>query len=652
MFLIRILCSSRKVNNLIQKEYLTTFINKTKHSTFSSSRMALSPDDPSSFSRPDLVGVTHIHLKLGVNFDKNILEGHVILDAERKDKTADSLILDVKNITLLDITNEKDNSKLEYSVGETVSFGSKLNIKLPNESECDDGKTRYKIKIHYETSPKATALQWLNAQQTAGKKYPYLFSQNQAIHARSMVPCQDTPSVKSTYSAEITSPIWATTLMSALHDEVEIIGNETKLSKFHQPVPIPSYLIAIAVGDLVTKKIGPRSSVWSEKELIEASAFEFSETDTMLRTAEDICGPYVWGIYDLLILPPSFAYGGMENPCLTFVTPTLLAGDRSLATVIAHEISHSWTGNLVTNANFEHFWLNEGFTMFIEYKIDGRMFGEKQRQFNALMGLSELKDAIKSLEEIPDFTKLVVNLTGMDPDDAFSTVPYMKGHTFLYYLEELLGGPKEFEAFLKDYFETFKYKSIVTSDWKNHLYKYFSNKTQILDSVDWDSWLYKPGMPIVIPNYNKDLLNACIELADKWINWSESTAIPFAKTDLTNLSPSQREQFITVLYESNSTLSIKKLEKMQEVYDFDSVQNSQIKFMWIRLALKSRWEPKVAEALDFVTKVGRMKYLRPIYRDFYAWPEMRQKAIDNFLKTKDEMMFVTAEMLKKDLHLN
>ncbi|XP_033208757.1 leukotriene A-4 hydrolase isoform X3 [Belonocnema kinseyi] len=612
--------------------------------------MAPSPSDPSSFSRPDLVAVTHTHLQLSVNFEKKILEGHVILDAERKDETTDSLILDVRNLTLINVTNCQDDSKLEYSVGETISYGSKLSIKLPNIPESKDGNTRYKIKIQYQTSPKATALQWLDPKQTSGGKHPYVFSQCQAIHARSMLPCQDTPGLKTTYSAEIKAPMWATVLMSALHNGTEDVENFSKLSKFHQPVPTPSYLIAIAVGSLVSKRVGPRSSVWAEKELIEQSAYEFAETDTMLRTAEEICGPYVWGVYDLLVLPPSFAYGGMENPCLTFVTPALLAGDRSLASVIAHEISHSWTGNLVTNANFEHFWLNEGFTMFIEFKIDGRMFGEKVRQFSALMGLSELKDALKSMS--PEFTKLVVNLDGVDPDDAFSRVPYMKGHTFLYYLEELLGGPKEFEPFLRSYFETFKYKSIVTSDWKDYLYKYFSNKTQLLDSVDWDTWLNKPGMPPVIPNYNTDLLNACTNLAEKWVSWDENTASTFVKSDITDLTPSQRIQFLTVLFEDDTVLPIKKLQKMQEAYDFDSVQNAEIKLMWIRLALKSRWEPKVAEALDFVSKVGRMKYVRPIYRDLYAWKEMRQRAIDNYMKTKDEMMFVTAEMVKKDLHLD
>ncbi|XP_033208190.1 leukotriene A-4 hydrolase-like isoform X2 [Belonocnema kinseyi] len=584
---------------------------------FQNPKMVLSPNDPSSFSRPELVAVVHTHLQLSINFEKKILEGRVILDAVRKNNSADVMILDVKDLTLINVTNGEDDSKLEYTVGETVSFGSKLSIKLPNVSESDDGKTRYKIKIQYQTSSKATALMWLEAKQTSGGKHPYLFSQSEAIHARTMLPCQDTPGLKSTYSAEITAPKWATVLMS--------------------------------VGSLVSKRVGPRSSVWAEEELIEQSAYEFAETETMLQTAEEICGPYIWGIYDLLVLPPSFAYGGMENPCLTFVTPTLLAGDRSAVSVIAHEIAHSWSGNLVTNANFEHFWLNEGFTFFIQFKIDGRMFGEKVRQFDALIGLSELNHSI-STSETPERFKLIVNLDGINPDDA--DVPYMKGHALLYYLEELLGGPKEFEAFLKSYFNLFKCKSVLTSDWKGYLYKYFSNKTELLDSVDWDTWLNKPGMPPVIPNYNTDLLNACIELAKRWLSWDENSAPNFEKSDIMNLRANQRIQFLKELFRNETVLSIKKLEKMQEIYDFDSVQNVEIKFMWIRLALKSRWEVKVAEALDFVSKVGRMGFASPIYSDFYAWEEMRQRAIDNYTKTKDRMMYVTAEKLKKVLHLD
>ncbi|XP_033208191.1 leukotriene A-4 hydrolase-like isoform X3 [Belonocnema kinseyi] len=444
---------------------------------FQNPKMVLSPNDPSSFSRPELVAVVHTHLQLSINFEKKILEGRVILDAVRKNNSADVMILDVKDLTLINVTNGEDDSKLEYTVGETVSFGSKLSIKLPNVSESDDGKTRYKIKIQYQTSSKATALMWLEAKQTSGGKHPYLFSQSEAIHARTMLPCQDTPGLKSTYSAEITAPKWATVLMSGLHNGTRDVDQISKISKFYQPVPIASYLIAIAVGSLVSKRVGPRSSVWAEEELIEQSAYEFAETETMLQTAEEICGPYIWGIYDLLVLPPSFAYGGMENPCLTFVTPTLLAGDRSAVSVIAHEIAHSWSGNLVTNANFEHFWLNEGFTFFIQFKIDGRMFGEKVRQFDALIGLSELNHSI-STSETPERFKLIVNLDGINPDDA--DVPYMKGHALLYYLEELLGGPKEFEAFLKSYFNLFKCKSVLTSDWKGYLYKYFSNKTEVL----------------------------------------------------------------------------------------------------------------------------------------------------------------------------
>ncbi|XP_033209580.1 leukotriene A-4 hydrolase-like [Belonocnema kinseyi] len=616
---------------------------------FRNPKMALSPNDPTSFSRPDLVAVTNVHFQLFVNFEKKILQGHVILDAERK-KPTNSLILDVQNLTLKSITNCKDDSKLEYTVEETVSFGSKLRIKLPNVPESEDGKTRYQIKIQYETSPKAPALQWLDPEQTSGGKYPYLFSQCVAIHARSMLPCQDTPGLTSTYSAEITAPKWARVLMSALHNGTKDVDPFSKLSTFYQPVPIPSYLIAIAVGSLVSKRIGPRSSVWAEKELIDQSASEFSETETMLRTAEEICGPYVWGVYDILVLPPSFAFGGMENPGLTFASPSLLAGDHFLTSVIAHEISHSWSGNLVAIANFEHFWLKEGLTVFLQFKIIGRMFGEKVRHFYALMGLSELKDALKSLS--PEFTKLIVNLDGIDSDYAISNVPYMKGHTFHFYLEKLLGGPKEFEPFLKSYFETFKYKSIVTTDWKDYLYKYFSNKTQLLDSVDWDAWLNKLGMPPVIPNYNTDLLNACINLAKRWLSWDENTASNFEKSDIANLTAQQKLQFLSELFADEAVLSVRKMEKMQEVYDVDSVQNAKIRFMWIRLALKSRWEPKVEEALDFVTKHGGMSLIRPIYRDLYDWQEMRQRAIENYMKTKDKMMFVTAQMIKKDLHLD
>ncbi|XP_011496958.1 PREDICTED: leukotriene A-4 hydrolase isoform X1 [Ceratosolen solmsi marchali] len=432
--------------------------------------MALSLTDPNSFSRPDLAVINHIHINAKINFKRKIFQGSVILDIEQKEQT-DILILDVQDLVLLSIINVIDKSRLDYCVEKGVDYGSKLSIKLPTTPIIDCGKIKYKIKIDYRTSQESTALQWLSPEQTSGGKYPYVFSQNQAVHARSMLPCQDTPYVKFTYSAEIIAAAELNVLMSAIKDDIENINNATKVHKFHQPIPIPSYLIAIAVGAIVCKQIGPRTKVWTEQELLDKSAYEFEETEIMLKTAEEICGPYVWGPYDLLILPPSFPFGGMENPCLTFVTPTLLAGDQSLANVVAHEIAHSWTGNLVTNANFEHIWLNEGFTVFIERKIAGRMYGWKVRHFNALMGLQQLKNEINILGNTNPLTNLVINLTNIDPDNAIGSIPYEKGHTFLFYLEELLGGPEVFEPFLQNYLNTFKYKSLNTMQWKDYLYK-------------------------------------------------------------------------------------------------------------------------------------------------------------------------------------
>ena len=323
--------------------------------------MALSPGDPNSYSRPDLVKTTHVHLELEVDFGKKILAGRVVLSLEKVDPQAETVILDVRDLNVSKISDESSGDTLEFTYGSPTGFGEKLEVKLPKS-----GEKELKISVEYSSSPGATALQWLSPAQTAGKTQPYVFSQCQAIHARSMLPCQDTPSVKTPYTATITAPAQLTALMSAIRDGEDQVKGDKKISKFIQKVPIQSYLIAIAVGAVESRKIGPRTHVWSEKEFVEKAAFDFSETESFIETAEELCGPYVWGNYDILVLPPSFAYGGMENPCMTFATPTLLTGDKSNADVIAHEIAHSWTGNLVTNFNFEHFWLNEGFTVFTE----------------------------------------------------------------------------------------------------------------------------------------------------------------------------------------------------------------------------------------------------------------------------------------------
>ncbi|CAL4059387.1 unnamed protein product, partial [Meganyctiphanes norvegica] len=608
----------------------------------------LSPNDPNSYSRPDEACVTNLHLEWLIDFCSKTISGSVTLGVERRKDVSSHLILDSKNLNISAVKDEETGQVLSFSLGEAhPNFGSELRITLPSHAP---DKNKFKIRIEYSTSPKSSALQWLLPEQTAGKKHPYLFSQCQAIHCRSLIPIQDTPGVKATYTAEVSAPKELVVLMSALREEHIEKGTNT-MYKFRQPVQMPSYLIAIAVGALESRNVGPRSNVWSEKELIDQVSYEFAETEKMLFTAELICGEYVWSQYDLLILPPSFPYGGMENPCLTFVTPTLLAGDRSLVDVVAHEISHSWTGNLVTNSQWEHFWLNEGFTMFVERKICGRLHGETARHFSAIRGWKDLADCIKSRGEEDPLTCLVPDLTGIDPDDAFSTVPYEKGHTFLWYLETLVGGPKEFEPFLKAYIEKFKYKCLTSEMFKSFLLEFFVDKKSVFDEVDWNTWWKTPGMPPIKPQFDETLSTACTELQMRWMAWYVGTEFPFHADDFKNLSTDQAIMFLQQLLEEEP-LPIVKLEKMDEVYSLSSFNNAEIRYRWIRLGLKAHWELRVEDALKMVTEQGRMKFVRPLYRDLYAWEEFRPKAIATFNANKKFMMHVAEYVIAKDLHLS
>ncbi|XP_030745721.1 leukotriene A-4 hydrolase isoform X2 [Sitophilus oryzae] len=605
----------------------------------------LSPLDPSSFSRPEYVKVVNISLNLNVNFDKKILSGTTELTVEKIDKTVNEVILDTMKLNICRIYDAESKENVEFSLGDHVpDYGTKLTIKLPN-----DEKLRYKIAIDYQTSPDATGLQWLSPKATAGQKYPYLFSQFQPTHARSVLPCQDSPGVKAPYTATISAPHEFTVLMSAIRDGTKELS-VGKLSHFIQKIPMPSYLIALAVGVLESRQLGPRSHVWAEKEIIEECAYEFANTEHQLKTAEDLCGPYVWGIYDLLVLPPSFPYGGMENPCLTFVTPTLLAGDRSLANVIAHEIAHSWTGNLVTNRNFEHFWLNEGFTVFIERKIKGRLESSKSQDFDAFIHISNLNEAVNLIGKTNPLTQLVVNLNGVHPDEAFSVVPYEKGQTFLRYLESVIGGPEKMEPFLRSYFDKYKYQSIDTNDFKAYFEEYFHDNEN-LQEIDWSAWLYNPGMPPVIPDYDTSLAVVCDNIVEKITAWNGDEPAPITLKDKETLSTFQVIYILQKLSETTAQ-SIVKLKVLSNIFGFDNIKNAEIKFLWFRICLKAHWEEKVDSVFHWINVVGRMKFVRPLYRDLYNWEKTRELALDNFRANKQNMMHVSAYTLAKDLHID
>ncbi|KAI8089608.1 peptidase family M1-domain-containing protein [Halteromyces radiatus] len=608
--------------------------------------------DPSSLANLKQVKNTHLHLDWTISFDKKNISGHVILDLHTLEDNVDKVILDSSYLDIQRVSlNEQD---LTYTISERhPCLGSALTIQLAQPIVT--AGTKFQLKIDYNTTDKCTAIQFLEPEQTVGKKQPYLFSQCQAIHARAFCPCQDSPAIKLTYSASVTSPL--PVIMSALKTgEVQGTNGLTTYG-FEQRTSIPSYLIAIAAGNLVSREIGPRSSVWCEPEVIEQAAWEFNGTEEFIRTGEDLLTPYEWGRYDLLILPPSFPYGGMENPCLTFVTPTLLAGDRSAVDVVAHEIAHSWMGNLVTTHNWEHFWLNEGHTVFIERKITGRLHGEAERQFSAIIGWKALKESVELFGTDSPATVLKPDLSsGIDPDDYFSSVPYEKGFNLLYHIEKVVGGGDIFEPFLKSYVGKFAGQSITTEQWKDYLYEYFEKNhgqtlVDKLNTIDWNTWINGPGMPPVDPEFDTTLAKQCYDLADRWDKARDNTDLSgFTASDVESFSAGQKIVFLERLTDC-APLPHALIRKMDELYQLTKIRNADIRFRWQNLCVVTSYEPIYPEVVEFITEQGRMKFVRPLYRLLHEAKNGKQLAIDTFLKHKDFYHPIAATLIEKDIGL-
>eukprot|EP00753_Platysulcus_tardus_P004962 PLAT12798.1.p2 GENE.PLAT12798.1~~PLAT12798.1.p2 ORF type:complete len:689 (+),score=370.56 PLAT12798.1:38-2068(+) len=598
--------------------------------------------DPSTLSNYTDVVVKDIFLDLTVDFATKRLHGDAVLRAEVVTDGTDVLVLDSKAINIVQVF--VNDAKVEFTLGETVgALGNALTIPLPEDSRA--AGTELSVRVSYATSSGSSALQWLGPEQTHGKEHPYLFTQCQAIHARTMLPCQDAPGVKVTYSARIVTPKPLTALMSALRRGQEAVGDDGVAFSFEQPVPMPSYLIALAVGRLESRELSERSTVWAEPGQVDAAAEEFSETESFLKTGEDLLGPYVWGRYDLLCLPPSFPYGGMENPCLTFVTPTLLAGDKSLADVVCHEIAHSWTGNLVTNATWEHFWLNEGFTMFVQRKIIGRLQGEEVAEFDMEGGWKTMKDSVDLFGHDHPFTALIPDLSGnADPDDAFSSVPYEKGFNFLYYLQSLVG-KEAFEKFLYEYIQHFKFKTLTSDDFKNFYLEHFADKD--LSEIDWETWLTKPGMPPVRNKYDTTISDTVFALGDKWLAGGEGTSAD----DIASWPAPQTIGLLDylLLKTEDKPLSPPVLSKMDSFYNFTDSGNSEIRFRWQLMNIAAGVESIVPHVEAFLGSQGRMKYVRPLYRALYASVFGKERARAIFRKLADSYHPIARKLVTSDL---
>jgi leukotriene A-4 hydrolase/aminopeptidase len=538
--------------------------------------------DPHSHADDSQPSTKHLELELDIDFTQRCVLGTATLLLDRA--AGGQLDLDTKGLSISKIEDGRGN-RLAFDLDTPDPIkGSRLIVHTTSD----------RVAITYRTAPDAIALQWLEPSQTMGKKHPYVFTQCQAIHARSVIPCQDTPRVRSTYDCTLRVPDALTPVMAAAAIDRR---------RFRMPQPIPSYLFAFAVGDLSSKELGPRSRIWCEPAGLDAAAWEFAEVDRVLLLAEELFGPYPWDRYDLLVMPPSFPYGGMENPRLTFLTPTVIAKDRSLVNVVAHELAHSWTGNLVTNADMNHFWLNEGFTVYAERRILEKLEGLEAKGLHAALGRISLEKDIERLAKKDlALTRLENDLTGTDPDEVYSQVPYEKGYLLLERIEEAVGRPR-FDRFLASYIDTFRFRSITTRDFLQFLDRELPEARR---SVDLDAWIHGTGIPSDAPVAKSARLDRVQSLVERW----RSGARPHEE-ELRKLDANEWQLFLNRL---DKAQSIEDCAWLDQTFALARSHNYEIRVGWLTIAATSGYAPAYSAIEETLREVGRMKYLRPLYK--------------------------------------
>ncbi|HSB18446.1 MAG TPA: M1 family metallopeptidase [Anaeromyxobacteraceae bacterium] len=548
--------------------------------------------DPHSFFDDAQPRTRSWSLRLRVDFERQVLSGTAALRLEAP--AGGPLDLDTKGLAIRRVT-AAEGAEVPFELGaEEPILGRRLRLHLPAGTA---GAT-----VEYETSPAAVGLQWLAPAQTEGKRHPFLFSQCQAIHARTLVPCQDCAVARVTYDAEIAVPSPLTAVMGA-GPEGEVAGPAGwRTFRFRMPQPIPSYLLALAVGELEGRDLSPRSRVWAEPATVERAAWEFAETETLVARAEALFGPYEWDRFDMLVLPPSFPYGGMENPRMTFLTPTLLAGDRSLVDVVAHELAHSWTGNLVTNATAEHFWLNEGWTVFAERRILRALRGDAAASMGWSIGQKELDDSLERFQDKPELTVLRTHLEGVDPDDAFSSIPYEKGARFLVALERAVG-EQRFDRFIQAYLSRFRFRSITTEQFCAFVEEELPGA---LARVDADAWLHRPGMPDGAPRFVSARLEEITALAEGW----KAGRRP-APAEVHAWKPTE---LLVYLQKLPRDLGVEDCAWLDRALELDGRGNHEILVQWLCIAARAGHAPAFPRIRQVLSKVGRMKFVRPLYQ--------------------------------------
>ena len=598
----------------------------------------IAAQDYHSYANPSAVRVRHVDLDWDVLFDQKILKGTATLTIERTSPT-EPIILDTRDLKIERVETSVDGLKYTpatFTVGTSDKIlGAPLTIPLPARAT--------RIRIHYSTSPGASGLQWLTPAQTAGKKDPFMFTQSQAIHARSWIPLQDTPAVRVTYSAHVRTPRNLLAVMSAENDPRAPRDGDYS---FRMRQPIPSYLIALAVGDLRFRSLGPRTGVYAEPPVIDSAARELNDTEKMVVATERLYGPYRWGRYDFLILPPSFPFGGMENPRLTFGTPTILAGDKSLVSLVAHELAHSWSGNLVTNATWRDFWLNEGFTVYLERRIQEAVYGRARAEMEAALGLHDLQEEMATLEDRDEI--LHIDLKGRDPDDGFTDVPYEKGALFLLHLEQTFGRTR-FDSFLRSYFNHFAFQSITTEQFLAYL------KQNLLDKyptkappVPVDEWINQPGLPASAPKPSSPAFARVEEQAKRWLRGE----IPATQIPVATWTTQERLHFLKFMQSAfepppstggpadasatqlGQTERSRLMGEVDRAFNLTRSGNSEIAFQWLLMSIQNKYEPAYPRLEEFLLSVGRRKFIRPLYQELAKTPEGRERALEIYRRAR------------------
>ncbi|MDP8916226.1 MAG: M1 family metallopeptidase [Pseudomonadota bacterium] len=564
------------------------------------------PRDVHSFARPEIARVTHVDLDLRTDFLGKRITGTAALDVQTA-PGAREIVLDTRDLTIRQVTDGAGRP-LVFNLGQGAGVrGRPLTVQLPENTR--------RIIVHYATAPGAAALQWLSPEQTAGKRHPYLFSQGQAILTRSWIPTQDSPGIRQTYSARVVVPenlraVMSAEMLTPRGERLAKAEGAGRAYRFRMNQPIPPYLIALAVGDIEFRKLGPRSGVYTEPVMLDRAARELVDVEKMIAAAERLYGPYRWGRYDLLVLPPSFPYGGMENPRLTFATPTIIAGDRSLVSLVAHELAHSWSGNLVTNAVWADSWLNEGFTTYFENRIMEALYGRERAAMEAALEYRTLRETIAGLPAGSKRSALRVETSATDPDEEGSAVIYEKGQAFLRTIENIAGRDR-FDAWLRSYFDRHAFQPMTTeamlADMRANLIR---GDAELERRLKLEEWIYQPGIPdnVVVPSSSAF---AAVEVQAR----AFANGTPAAQLKTGDWTTQEWLHFLGAIPQE---LPDARLADLDRAFDLSTEGNSEILFAWLQLGVKNRYDPIKPHVERFLLSQGRRKFVLPLFRSLMA----------------------------------